>query len=64
MTSSTHSSSPVNPYEAVPIAEDRRRNSARHFKRFVVALSSFFIAFWVGAIAVFICVVLHERGVF
>lgn len=54
----------VNPYEAVQVTKVRRNGDTRFFKHFLVALFSFFLAFWAGAIALFACVVLHEQGVF
>lgn len=54
---------PGNPYEAVTVTKKPVRDGGRSFKRFVVALFSFFIAFWAGAIALLVCVLLHEKGV-
>ncbi len=52
-----------NPYEAVDLTQPRSRDDGRRFKRFVVALFSFFIAFWAGAITLLVCVVLREKGI-
>ncbi len=52
-----------NPYEAVDLTRPRSRDDGRSFKRFVVAIFSFFIAFWAGAITLLVCVVLREKGI-
>lgn len=52
-----------NPYEAPPVSEPvKRPHSKAFFKQFVIALLAFFMAFWAGALAIFFCVVLHEKG--